>query len=623
MGHFGAHFSVPDEKPLASPVSGLEPGSFGKAHGKQPLERRLAIPCGCAGTLSPPWPHGGTSGDSRGAVPGKVRVGLPSATIGMQHPLCADPLGKLSVTVKEADTLLGPWPVWSRAVTSGVIRRSQPGSVTGDTLTASSCNGGHEEGPEENLRNPRIGWARRLAWEPEHVPSIINASQLSPTVVGQELHHLVQEEQRGPTVAELEDPRQMQLAPGTRGAPPSCLEPVQELPENPVLELRPVSPASAAAELKDVPAVASAQGPGPELEPHEPSGLGPRALAGMAPGVAEPGPGPEPTNPCAASPWDIPGLVSGPELEPHESSGAGPVAPAGMAQGLEEPEVALEPTTPCSMSTRDLPREEEQTILAFLPRLVAKQLTLMCAELYSRVEHGECKAYVERHPLMEDIVLLAPNILNVLKQCAATFYLVISSCLGGPSTTAQDRARVVEFWIHVAKECLALRNFESFRTIMYALEFPGLRRLERTWGQVSWKSSWIYRKLKKRDKGLKRKQLLEEARAMVRKWPQSPRASQGMKKQGMVPFLGLILYDALEKHQEHHEDATDFLEELLTYKFLARQYDLEPKEHFLFFFHTVELLGEEQSYGLSYHLEPPGQRAGRKGLLQFFRSRKI
>ena len=152
MGHFGAHFSVPDEKPLASPVSGLEPGSFGKAHGKQPLERRLAIPCGCAGTLSPPWPHGGTSGDSRGAVPGKVRVGLPSATIGTQHPLCADPLGKLSVTVKEADTLLGPWPVWSRAVTSGVIRRSQPGSITGDTLTASSCNGGHEEGPEENLR---------------------------------------------------------------------------------------------------------------------------------------------------------------------------------------------------------------------------------------------------------------------------------------------------------------------------------------------------------------------------------------------------------------------------------------------------------------------------------------
>nr|XP_036852125.1 ral guanine nucleotide dissociation stimulator-like [Manis javanica] len=361
-----------------------------------------------------------------------------------------------------------------------------------------------------------MGRDRRLAWEPEHVPCTIDASQLSSTLVGQVLHHLVQEEHLGPTVAELEDPRQMQLAPETRGETASWLEPAQELPETPVLERREVSPASAPAEPEDVPAVASAQGPGPELEPHEPAGLGPRALAGMAPGVAEPGPGPEPTSPCAASPWDIPGVVSGPELEPHESSGAGPMAPAGMAQGLAEPEVVPEPTSPCTMSTRDLPRKRKRGILVFAPRLVAEQLTLMCAELYSRVECGECKVYVERHPLREAIVLLAPNILNVIKHFGTTFHLVISSCLGGPSTTAQDRARVVEFWIQVAKECLALRNFESFRAIIFALQRPPVRRLESTWGQVSWKSSWIYRKLKKRNKGLKGKQLLKEARAMVK-----------------------------------------------------------------------------------------------------------
>ena len=39
---------------------------------------------------------------------------------------------------------------------------------------------------------------------------------------------------------------------------------------------------------------------------------------------------------------------------------------------------------------------------------------------------------------------------------------------------------------------------------------------------------------------------------------------------------------------------TDFVVELLTYKFLARQYDLEPKEHFLSFFRTVKLLREDQ-----------------------------
>ncbi|XP_057352674.1 ral-GDS-related protein-like [Manis pentadactyla] len=331
----------------------------------------------------------------------------------------------------------------------------------------------------------RMGQARRPAWEPEHVPCAIDASQLSSTLVGQVLHHLVQEEHLGPTVAELEEPRQTQLAPETRGGPASSPEPVQELPETPVLERRPVSPASAPAEPEDVPAVASAQGPGPELEPHEPSGLGPRALAGMAPGVAEPGPGPEPTGPCAASPWDIPGLVSGPELEPRESSGAGPVSPAGMAQGLAEPEVVLEPTSPCAVSTRDLPRERVRTILAFAPRLVAEQLTLMCAELYSRVECGECKVYVERQPLREAIVLLAPNILNVIRQFGTTFHWVISSCLRAPSRMAQDRARVVEFWIQVAKECLALRNFESFRAIIFALQRPPVRRLESTWAHVS------------------------------------------------------------------------------------------------------------------------------------------
>ncbi|XP_073075598.1 uncharacterized protein [Manis javanica] len=590
-------------------------------------------------------------------------------------------------------------PVLERQPVSPASAPAEPEDVPAVALAPLAGPELEPQEPTAEPSSPRIGWARRLAWEPEHVPCAIDASQLSSTLVGRVLHHLVQEEHLGPTVAELEDLRQMHLAPETRGGPTSWLEPVQELPETPVLERRPVSPASAPAEPEDVPAEASAQGPGPELEPHEPSGLGPRALARMAPGVAEPVPDPEPTSPSAASPWDITGVVSGPELEPHESSGTGPMAPAGMAQGRAEPRVVLEPTSPCTVSTRDLPKEEEQTILAFAPRLVAEQLTLMCAELYSRVERGECKVYVERHPLRESIVLLNPNILNVIKHFGTTFHFVISSCLGGPSTTAQDRARVVEFWIQVAKECLSLRNFGSFRAIIVALQHPHVRRLENTWGHVSWKSSWIYRKLKKRNKGLKGKQLLEDARAIVRKWHQSPRASQDMKKQvrvgwpgsgwwsdlapapgptsselpalGMIPPLALILYDALEKQQEHHVDdlgflertarrahlspspgpraggaegsrgkrvgrtglpvrpcpgggmlllqsrkhigggsafppeasapqcssrfsVTDFVVELLTYKFLVRQYDLEPKEHFLSFFRRVKLLREDQ-----------------------------
>ncbi|XP_073076086.1 uncharacterized protein [Manis javanica] len=262
--------------------------------------------------------------------------------------------------------------------TGQLLPRSRPGSVASDALMASSSNRVHDKGPEEELKIPRMGQARRLAWEPEHVPIIIDATQPSSTLEGQVLHHLVQEEHLEPTVAELEEPRQMQLAPETQGGPASWVEPVQELPETPVLELRPVSPASAPAEPEDILAEASAPRQGPELEPQEPSGSGHGATAVMVPGLAEPETCPDPMNP-----WDIPGVVSapvpGPELEPHEPSSPGPVAPAGMTPGLAEPEADPEPISACATITQDVPRTEERTILQFPADLVAEQLTLLCA----------------------------------------------------------------------------------------------------------------------------------------------------------------------------------------------------------------------------------------------------
>ena len=174
------------------------------------------------------------------------------------------------------------------------------------------------------------------------------------------------------------DPRHRQLAPETKGRLASWLQRVQELFQTPVQELRPVSPASAPAELEDIQAEASAPRQGPKLEPQEHSGLGRRATAIMVPGLTEPEPCPDPM-----SPWDIPGVVTapvpGPELEPHEPLGPGPVAPAGMALGLSEPEADPEPTSTCVAITRDVWRKEEWTILAFPHSLVAEQLTLICA----------------------------------------------------------------------------------------------------------------------------------------------------------------------------------------------------------------------------------------------------
>ncbi|XP_057364248.1 ral guanine nucleotide dissociation stimulator-like [Manis pentadactyla] len=89
---------------------------------------------------------------------------------------------------------------------------------------------------------------------------------------------------------------------------------------------------------------------------------------------------------------------------------------------------------------------------------------------------------------MGGIELLAPNVQMVIRQFDAMVSLVISSCLGTLTMTAQDRAQVVEFWIRVAKECLALKNFAALRAILVGLRSRAILRLGSTWRRVSW---WV------------------------------------------------------------------------------------------------------------------------------------
>ncbi|XP_057346202.1 ral-GDS-related protein-like isoform X1 [Manis pentadactyla] len=106
----------------------------------------------------------------------------------------------------------------------------------------------------------------------------------------------------------------------------------------------------------------------------------------------------------------------------------------------------------------------------------------------------------------------------------------------------------------------------------------------------------------------------------------------------MVPFLGLFLRDVPVDQLPENNDGdgmrerqlstqsqkvTVILHEMTIYQHVARLYDLEPEEHIMSFLQAMEPLDEEESYSLSCQLEPPGQGAGIKGLLQFFRSHKI
>ncbi|XP_073073869.1 ral guanine nucleotide dissociation stimulator-like [Manis javanica] len=322
---------------------------------------------------------------------------------------------------------------------------------------------------------------------------------------------------------------------------------------------------------------------------------------------------------------DVPAVtsapVTGPELEP-----------ARMASGLAVPEPAPEPTRPCAVSTHVVSGEKEPTILAFPHRLVAEQLTLMYAggvhpllgasvdgvqsldchkahttsslawasdltsnclgpgatwtqlndppchpqELLTKGAVTNCMTYFGCQSYNGNILHLAPTVYKIFRKFDDVANFVISSCLGAPSMTAQDRAQVVEFWIRVAKECLDLKTFASLHAILLALQSPAVGRLKCTWGHVSWKISRMHKRLMQ-EKWLNRKWLFTEC-SIVR--------------------------------------------EIMTYKHMAKMHHLEPEEHFRSFFQAVETLDEQESYTLSCQLEAPGQRASTKGLL-FFRSHNI
>ncbi|XP_057345960.1 ral-GDS-related protein-like [Manis pentadactyla] len=83
---------------------------------------------------------------------------------------------------------------------------------------------------------------------------------------------------------------------------------------------------------------------------------------------------------------------------------------------------------------------------------------------------------------------MVPTIYNVMRQFEGMVRLVTTTCLRTPSITAQYRARVVEFWIQVAKECLYIRNYATLHAIVLALQSPAIRHLDSTWGHVSW---WV------------------------------------------------------------------------------------------------------------------------------------
>ncbi|XP_058927414.1 ral guanine nucleotide dissociation stimulator isoform X1 [Kogia breviceps] len=344
-----------------------------------------------------------------------------------------------------------------------------------------------------------------------------------------------------------------------------------------------------------------------ELTQAEPEALAP-ALKPTA--ALEPVPAP------ALAPRPVPG----PDLEPA-------LAPA--------PAPAPEPSWPSPVAAENGLSEEKPHLLAFPPDLVAEQFTFMDAELFKKVVPYHCLGCIWSQRDKRGKEHLAPTVRATVAQFNSVANCVITTCLGDRSATARARARVVEHWIEVARECRVLKNFSSLYAILSALQSNSIHRLKKTWEEVSRDSLRIFQKLSEifsdeNNYSLSRELLIKEGTSKFATLEMNPKRAQRRPKevlsqgviQGTVPYLGtfltdLVMLDTAMKDYlygrlinfEKRRKEFEVIAQIKLLQSACNNYSIAPEEHFRAWFQAMERLSEADGYTLSCELEPPSESA--------------
>lgn len=400
-------------------------------------------------------------------------------------------------------------------------------------------------------------------------------------------------------LAQLEDLEPSEVEPEALSpAPVLSLKPASQLEPAPALLLTPSRAVTSTPvrEPAPVPVLASSPvvAPASELEP-----------------APEPPLDPEPT------------VAPAPELDPTVSQSLH-LEPAPAAPALE-PSWPLPETTENGLCAKP-------HLLLFPPDLVAEQFTLMDAELFKKVVPYHCLGSIWSQRDKKGKEHLAPTIRATVAQFNNVANCVITTCLGDQSMKASDRARVVEHWIEVARECRVLKNFSSLYAILSALQSNAIHRLKKTWEEVSRGSFRVFQKLSEifsdeNNYSLSRELLIKEGTSKFATLEMNPRRTQRRQKetgviQGTVPYLGtfltdLVMLDTAMKDYlygrlinfEKRRKEFEVIAQIKLLQSACNNYSIVPEEHFGAWFRAMGRLSEAESYNLSCELEPPSESA--------------
>ncbi|XP_071656408.1 ral guanine nucleotide dissociation stimulator-like 1 [Patagioenas fasciata] len=143
---------------------------------------------------------------------------------------------------------------------------------------------------------------------------------------------------------------------------------------------------------------------------------------------------------------------------------------------------SLSPCTPDEEEELEISGPEEFSL--FQEDLVAEQLTYMDATLFQNVVPHHCLGCIWSRRDKKENKQLAQSIRATISQFNAVTNCVLSTILESKELKTQPRAKILEKWIRIGRQCRILNNFSSLKAIVSALQSTSVYRLKKTWACV-------------------------------------------------------------------------------------------------------------------------------------------
>uniref|UniRef100_A0A8C8I4E7 Ral guanine nucleotide dissociation stimulator n=1 Tax=Oncorhynchus tshawytscha TaxID=74940 RepID=A0A8C8I4E7_ONCTS len=251
-------------------------------------------------------------------------------------------------------------------------------------------------------------------------------------------------------------------------------------------------------------------------------------------------------------------------------------------------------------------------------------------ELFKKVVPYHCLGSIWSHRDKKGKEHLAPTIRATVTQFNCVTNCVIATCLSERLLKPTQRAKLVERWIEVARECRILKNFSSLRAILSALQCNPVHRLKRTWDEVSRENFRIFHELSEifsdeNNHSLSRELLIKEGTSKFATLEINPKRAQKRQQhvmQGTIPYLGtfltdLVMMDTAMKdyldggliHFEKRRKEFEVIAQIKLLQLACNNYNFTRNKRFRQWFSGVDKLTEAESYSQSCEIEPLSESA--------------